>query len=104
MFGKERINFILDVIEYETELRILLNYLGIDTSHLEDIESLIDYFTGGNRFGKFTILNFEYLKDDDSFIFSSEDVAALSGGGSVSKYKIKGNKVERLEVISCWMS
>ncbi len=98
-------NYTDDAVKYEAELRLLLENIGIDISNLEDVDSIIKEFSYGVRYGIWTILNFEYL-EDNTFLFAQEDIATLSGSGSVDKYKIdvENGTVEKIENISCWMS
>lgn len=74
---------------------------NLDTeSGLEDI---FKKYSGGNRYGIFTILDFRVSEKEATISF--EDVATLSGGGANIKYKIKeDSSVEYQGATSRWMS
>ena len=77
------------------------------------LEEIFEKCSKGNRYGIWTILDFKVgpyetpqakLLENEA-LFASEDIALLSGKGSLEKYKInKDNSVEFDSYISKWMS
>ena len=102
-----------DAVANEAIFRNIL----MDNGVRNDKKSLLELhqeYSEGDRYGKFTVLNFKVGPYDHPIngkvsegeaLFSSEDVATLSGCGSVRKYKIADDlSVTRNGTLRTWMS
>ena len=77
------------------------------------LKEIFEEYSTGSRYGKWTILNFRRGPYEDSMVklsenealFTSEDIALLSGSGRADKYKVKEDKsVEFDSNVSFWKS
>ncbi|MFA6227710.1 MAG: hypothetical protein WC668_00815 [Patescibacteria group bacterium] len=60
-----------------------------------ELEKLFAKYSSGNRYGIFTITNFQVKEGFATIAF--QDIAFLSGGGASLKYSVDGNDVQYLE-------
>ena len=100
--------------KHEEVFRNILRSLREGEIDLESsLEEIFEEYSTGNRYGKWTILDFRVGPYEDSqakipkneALFASEDIAMLSGSGSIAKYKVKpNNSVEFDSNISVWRS
>lgn len=105
-------NYLEEARKHEEVFRNILRVIEREEEDLT-LEEIYTRYSTGNRYGKWTILDFKVGPSDDKLVklledealFSSQDIAMLSGSGKVSKYKIKkDNSVEFDSNISVWMS
>ena len=67
------------------------------------IEQIYEKYSEGNRYGIWTILDF-IETEPNIFHFSSENIAILSGGGSIEKYTIEDGKLKHIGFKMRWRS
>lgn len=72
------------------ELRPMGIFIPHDLDSESSINEIFQKYSTGRRHGKFTICNF--IINNGIAILSYRDVAPLSGGGSVYKYKVNDDK------------
>lgn len=95
-------NYIQTAKDNETIFRMILDKFGVDNKDLS-IDEIYTKFSVGDRYGIWTILNFEEKKSN-IFEFSSEDIAVMSGNGSTDLWTIENEKLKHVENVSVWMS
>jgi len=95
-------NYIKNAKTDEAAFRLILDKFKINDKDLS-IEEIYSKYSEGDRYGIWTITNFE-KKDVNIFEFSYEDIAALSGIGSTNLYTIEDNEIKSMKNISFWMS
>ncbi len=85
----------------EKLFRLILDEFKIPHRELT-IEEIYKKYSEGNRYGIWTILNFE--EKDGMFEFSYENIATLSGRGGSKKYTMEGEELKYLGSGMRWMS
>ena len=99
-----------DAVNHETVFRSILSGKGVETQ--SSVDEIYREYSTGNRYGKWTILDFRtgpcedarMILSENEALFISEDKATLSGHGSVEKYKINPDgSVHFDSVVSSWM-
>ncbi len=105
-------NYLEDARTHEQVFRNILRSVGKNNEKLT-LDEIYETYSIGNRYGRWTILDFNMgpIKDllidisENEAIFVSENIATLSGSGRVAKYKIKqDNFVEFDSNVTVWMS
>lgn len=109
-------DYLNDARKHEEVFRNILRSLseGFDIRDVEDsLEDIFQKYSEGNRYGRWTILDFcrgpydrvpTKLSDNEA-ILASENMIALSGSGRVSKYIVNDDKSVLFDSnISVWMS
>lgn len=97
-----------EALDNEYEFRLILNvfdeaYKGRLRHNTKSVQQIFESFSTGNRNGKFTIVDFFKIKEEENtFFFASHDMAMLSGGGSISIYKVENDKASRIKLLSGW--
>jgi len=94
-------------------LRTILDlFNGWRVSHRDDryvpnsdlsIEEIYTKYSTGNRFGIWTILCFKEVSPD-VFEFGWQDIAPLSGRGSVDLYSVENGELKKIKNIEWWRS
>ena len=109
-------NYLRVAMENETVFRNILRdlkknrkerpmgvYIDVELETEIGVEEIYTKYSAGNRMGVFTIDNFEV--DGNVTLFSFKNMATLSGGGAVLKYKVNEDQtVEYLEPLCTVMS
>lgn len=95
-------NHIQTAKDNETIFRMILDKFGVDNKDLS-IDEIYTKYSVGDRYGIWTILNFEE-KEPNVFEFSSEDIAFMSGNGRTDLWTIENDKLKHVKNISVWMS
>ncbi len=80
------------------------NYIPKDLATELPLDQLFEQYSKGQRYGRFTILNFSRPNTETSSILF-QDVAALSGGGAELEYLVKqDSSVEFVKAGMIWRS
>jgi len=106
-------NYLEDAKQHEQVFRNILKIRKVEEEKLT-LEEIYKRYSGGNRYGIWTILDFkmgpynhslETKFSENEALFASEDIAMMSGRGSIDKYRVnRDNSVEFDSNISFWMS
>jgi hypothetical protein len=109
-------NYLDDARKYEQVFRNILRSLGAESRGVKPdtpLEKIFQEYSTGDRYGKWTILDFRVGPFENPFtrlseneaLFASEDIASLSGSGRADKYRIKPDgSVELDSNITLWRS
>lgn len=98
----EKKNYLEVAKKHELAFRAILDVYKITHQDLS-IEEIYNKYSEGDRYGIWTILDFSET-EDGCFIFSSEDIATLSGSGRTDLWKIWEDKATFIKNTSMWMS
>lgn len=105
-----RRRYLEDAKKHEEVFRNILRSRKVKEEGLT-LEEIYKRYSEGDRYGKWTILDFRrgpfghlgIKLSENEALFASQDMAALSGDGSVAKYIVKqGNSVEFDSNICFW--
>ena len=69
-------------------------YVPEDLETEAGLDVIFEKYSRGNRYGRFTITNFQVDVSQKTATIEFKDVACLSGGGAGLRYLIKGDSVE----------
>ena len=94
------INYIEEAKKNEKVFRLILDKFGIENKNL-GIEEIYVKYSQGNRMGIWTILGFGERKPN-VYVFAWEDVAPLSGHGSVDLYTFDNDAIKTIENVEHW--
>lgn len=92
------INYIQNAKNNEVIFRLILDEFGVKHTDLS-VDEIYTKFSDGNRYGIWTILNFEE-KEENLFEFSCESVATMSGYSRSDLWSVKNDKMTRVSNIS----
>jgi hypothetical protein len=95
-------NYIEAAKNNEIIFRLILDKFGVNHKDLS-INEIHTEYSEGNRYGIWTILNFEE-KEPNIFEFSSQLIAALAGRGSTDLWTIENDKLKYVNQVVSWMS
>jgi len=98
----EKINYLANALTYPYEFYKILEKIDFKDQDLT-IEEIYNKYSTGNRYGIWTILNFEPMKENE-FLFSCTDIAILSGYGIIWKFTFEDGEIVKQETLSCWMA
>lgn len=110
MWGQR--NYLENAKKHEEVFRNILRSRKVEEGGLT-LDEVHKRYSEGERYGKWTILDFIVGPSNDlgarlsenEALFASQNIATLSGSGSVAKYKVNpDNSVEFDSNISAWMS
>ncbi len=96
------INYISEAKKHEAQFRLILDQFNVDHANMS-INEIYEKYSDGDRDGKWTIINF-YEEEEGVFLFSSEDIAFLSGRGSSDSWKIEDGRAVKIGSKVVWMS
>lgn len=105
-------NYINEAEKHELTFRLILNkFSGWGVSRNDknisnedlSIEEIYTKYSTGNRFGIWTILSFKEV-GPNVFEFGWQDIAPLSGCGSVDLYSFENGEVKLTKNIERWRS
>lgn len=98
-------NYINEAKKNETVFRLILdsfkNY-GVKHQGLS-IDEIYSKYSEGRRYGIWTILCFKEV-EPNVFEFGCQDIAALSGWGSVDLYSLENGLVKKVKNVMYWRS
>lgn len=95
-------NYIETAKNNETIFRMILDKFEIEHEQLS-IEEIYNKYSESDRYGLWTILNFEE-KEPNVFEFSSQSMVVLSGRGRTDLWTIENNELKHVKTIMSWMS
>ena len=100
-------NYLEEAKKHEVVFRLILDRFkkwDVDQEGLS-IEEIYTKYSTGKRYGVWTILCFKEVEPNSNvFEFGWEDIAVLSGSGSVDLYTVENGQLSGIKNIEWWMS
>lgn len=101
MFGKKN-NYLEAAKSNEKIFRLILDKFKVNHSELS-VEEIYDKYSEGDRYGKWTILDFKET-EPDLFYFAVENIAFLSGSGRADIWTLVDGELRHIKNQGQWMS
>lgn len=100
MFRRKE-NYLSEALKNEKVFKMILNHWHKPTDL--SVEELYSKYSEGDRYGIWTILGFKEVSPN-VFEFAQEDIACLSGSGSVDYWTIENDELKYVKNMSWWRS
>jgi hypothetical protein len=98
---KSKENYLAEAQKNEKVFKMILNHWHKPTDLT--VEELYTKYSTGHRYGIWTILDFKEISPN-VFEFSQENIATLSGSGSIDLWTIENEELKYLKNLTWWRS